>query len=228
MKTNLINLSKFIKYFLLFLIISCSGTKKVQKDEPQKDNKNTNKNIVKDARYNNDPLVSSYDVNKDGNADMWKIYKSVKVNDTETKQVLSRREIDLNFDGNINYYKFYTEKGNIDKEYLDLDLNGVLDCVRYYENNQITKEDYYSQNPMKKDLSIDENVKVYKKALYSNNKITRILVDRTNNGYLDEYLFFKKNELIQIGFDEDEDGKIDTRVRLKEKETKKDEPKNDK
>jgi len=224
---NIFNQKSII--FLLFLTIliltSCTPNKKLEK----KDNtlQNTKEKKIVDNRYKNNSMVSSYDVNKDGKADMWKIYKEIKVSDNETKKVLLRREIDLNFNGKINYYKFYTEKGNIEKEYLDLNLDGVIDLIRFYEKNLIIREEHYTKNPIKKDLTIDIKIKPQKKVLYSNQKLTRIVIDRTGDGYLDQYLFFKKNKLIQIGFDDDNDGKIDTRVRLKSNKTNKDALKNE-
>ncbi len=227
---------KLLKTILLstlitILFISCSTSEEVKKQENNKLIQKTKKKKIKDSRYKNNPLVASYDVNKDGNADMWKIYKEIKTNNDQTKKILSRREIDLNFDGKINYYKFYSDKGNIKKEYIDLDLNGVIDTIRYYEKNLIVKEENFNKNPVNKDLTINTKIKPVKRYLYANQKLSRILIDRSNNGILDEYLFFRKNKLIQIGFDNDDDGKIDTRVRIKKKEPSKktkDNNKNDK
>lgn len=212
-------LLKTISFLVLFAVIfiSCSSNEKIQKKENTKITQNVEKKKIIDNRYKNNPLVASYDVNKDGNADMWKIYQVIKTNNDETKKILSRREIDLNFDGKVNYYKFYSQKGNIKKEYIDLDLNGVIDTIRYYEKNLIIKEENFKKNPLNKDLTINEKIKPYKRYLYKNQKLNRILIDRTNNGVLDSYLFFRKNKLMQIGFDNDDDGKIDTRVRLKPK-----------
>ena len=214
------NFLKFILILVSLLTVACSSSDKTVNNKKTKKTFTNVKKETKDNRYNNDPLVSSYDVNKDSIADMWKIYKNVKSKD-EMKKLLSRREIDLNFDGKVNYYKFYTEKGNINMEYLDLDLDGIVDTVVYYEKNQITKQEQYKKNPINKDLTINKEVPVYKRYLYVNKKLSRVISDREGNGVLDQYLFFKKNKLIQIAFDDDEDGKIDTRVKLKEKKNNK-------
>ncbi len=210
---------KTISFLVLLtaIFVSCSSNKKTQKKQNTKIIQNTKKKKIIDNRYKDNPLVASYDVNKDGNADMWKIYQEIKTNDDQTKKILSRREIDLNFDGKVNYYKFYSQKGNIKKEYIDLDLNGFIDTIRYYEKNLIIKEENFKKNPINKDLTINENIKPYKRYLYKHQKLNRVVIDRTHNGTLDSYLFFRKNKLIQIGFDDDDDGKIDTRVRLKAK-----------
>jgi len=207
---------KLIPFLLLLAMFSCESADKTTKDSNKNNSVSSNRK-TKDKRYKTSPLISSYDVNRDGTADMWKIYKEFKAKDDLVKKILLRREIDLNFDGKINYYKFYTEKGDIDKEYIDLNLDGVVETIVFYERNIIKKQFKYKKNPIKEDLTIDESIPVYKKILYANKKLDRVIVDRTDDGVLDQYLFFKKNKLIQIAFDDDEDGKIDTRVRMKEK-----------
>ena len=202
---------------VVFFTSCSSNEQRVKNNQITQLTHNTHKKKIIDNRYKNNPLVASYDVNKDGNADMWKVYEEIKTNDEETKRILSRREIDLNFDGKINYFKFYSDKGNIKKEYIDTDLDGIIDTIRYYEKNLITRKEIFKKNPIDKKLNINSKIKPYKKYIYTNQKLSRILIDRTGNGDLDEYLFFRKNKLIQIGFDDDNDGKIDTRVRIKEK-----------
>jgi len=209
-----------ITFIILIFTASCTSTKKnskvtTKKNQPLK----AVKIKVIDKRYKNNPMVEAYDVNRDQKADMWKIYREITENDQKIK-VLKRREIDLNFDGKVNYYKFYTSKGNIEKEYIDIDLDGIVDKIRFYKDNSLVREEEYKKNPLNKDFTINKKIPPSKKIIYSNKKISRIIIDRNGNGKLDEYLFFKNNKLIEIGFDEDYDEKIDIRIRPSKKTKK--------
>ena len=53
-------------------------------------------------------LIRRYDLNKDGKADMVKLFKVVGTN-----ELLVRKEFDLNFDGRPDVWRFFDDKGGL-------------------------------------------------------------------------------------------------------------------
>ena len=207
------NITKSFLFIFLFstFIMGCATEKKKEKLV----NSESIRKVSKDSRYKKNKLIEPFDVNQDGEADMWKIYKELTTNDN-IKKVLKRREIDLNFDGKLNYIKFYSDKGNILKEYLDKDLDGVFDSIRFYKDNIIRKIEIYKSNPLEKgNLTLLKDKKPFKTYYYRQGRIKRVTSDLRKSSKEDFFMFYKKNKLEQIGIDYDDDLKIDERIKPK-------------
>ena len=72
--------------------------------------------------------LETVDVNGDGTPD---IYNYLRESDT-TKHLLKRKEIDLNFDGNIDVISHFDEQGVLAREELDSDFDGAFDWLDHY------------------------------------------------------------------------------------------------
>ena len=48
--------------------------------------------------------------------------------------------MDLNHDKKIDVWRFYTDKGTVEKEELDLDFDGKIDETNYFQNGVIRKK----------------------------------------------------------------------------------------
>ncbi len=213
------------KYLLLILLIVFSCTSEIERknDELIAPKYMEKEKKAIDERYNNNPLVDVFDVNKDGIVDMWKVHEEIKEND-QIKKILKRREIDLNFDGKINFIKFYTPKGNIEKEYLDKNLDGVIETIRYYENNLVVKIESYFTNPIDKKFNVIKDSSPFKTFYFNSNGTLKKVTEDTNKDKKDDYfLYFSKGLIDRIGIDEDGDLKVDKWIKkgdIKSKEEK--------
>ena len=206
-----------INLITITLMLTFLGCATEKEQEKLIVNSKTVRKKTKDKRYKKNKLIEPFDVNQDGEADMWKIYKEITVSD-EIRRVFLRREIDLNFDGKLNYIKFYSEKGNIEKEYLDRDLDGIFDDIRFYEKNVVKKIEIYKSNPLEKDnLTLRKKINPFKVYNYRRGTLKRVTLDTRKSPKEDIFLFYKKNKLEQIGIDYDDDLKIDERVKAKAK-----------
>ncbi|MBN2694329.1 hypothetical protein JXR93_06670 [bacterium] len=196
---------------VILVIFSACTTKEVEnKDELIQPKREITQQKTKDFRYKeDDPMVERFDVNQDGVADMWKIYQNI-VDGDQTKKVLIRREIDLTYDNNVNYIKFYTPNGDIEKEYLDKDSDGTIESIRHYESNTVSKIEEFTKNPIKEGLTLNPDIKPFKIYYYNpNGVLKKITKDNTGDGQEDYFLYYISGKLDRIGIDEDGDLKID-------------------
>ncbi len=219
----------YILIFFITLFYSCTTKEVEKKDDFIQSKKVVKHEKTKDLRYKeDDPMVERFDVNQDGITDMWKIYQNITDGD-QTKRVFVRREIDLTFDNNINYIKFYTPQGNIEKEYLDKDSDGLIESIRYYEGNSVVKIEEFTKKPIKEDLTVDSEIKPFKIYYYNpNGTLKKITKDKTGDGQEDYFLYYISGNLDRVGIDEDGDLKIDkwikNRVDLKKEESENSDP----
>lgn len=210
------------KYLLLILltVFSCTGEVERKNDELIAPKYMEKEKKAIDKRYNNNPLVDVFDVNKDGIVDMWKVHEEIKEND-QIKKILKRREIDLNFDGKINFIKFYTPKGNIEKEYLDKNLDGVIETIRHYENNLVVKIENYSTNPIDKEFNVIKDSIPFKTFYFNSNGTLKKVTEDTNKDKKDDFfLYFSKGLIDRIGIDEDGDLKVDKWIKKADTKSK--------
>ena len=77
-------------------------------------------------------MVVTSDLNKDGKPDAWS-YISGKV--------VTRQELDVNFDGKVDSIYVYDENGKVKEEILDTNYDGKMDNWRYYDNGSLTLDE---------------------------------------------------------------------------------------
>ncbi len=211
----------FLSLFLLIFLLGCADSKEVQTTKqslfitPKKKEKTINN------RYQNDPMVLYFDVNKDGCADMWKVYVDIVKNDQKQK-VLIRREIDMNYDGIPDYIKFYSEKGQIKREFLDQNFDQIFDTIRTYENNKVVRIEHFKKEPLNKDL-ITRNLEVMPFKVHyftTSGMLKKITEDRNSDGKEDYFFYYLNGKLDRIGIDDDGDLKIDRWIKHPEESKK--------
>ena len=78
--------------------------------------------------------------------------------------VLTCKEVDLNFDGKKDIWVYYENSGNITNEEFDLDFDGKIDLWIYRQNNKIVRQEL--------DTNFDGKPDIWK--FYENEKLTRI------------------------------------------------------
>jgi hypothetical protein len=158
-----------------------------------------------------DKAVKSFDMNKDGNPDLWKIYRRVKDASGKVLEVLERTELDINYDGKIDIWRFYSEQGELVREEMDLDFDGKIDVVVAYEGGKALRKEY-SQG-------FDEAVKTWKH--YEDGRLVRIeRITKPDGKRPDTFELYYDGKIAAVGYDKDGDGKPDVWQKLKEGEEK--------
>lgn len=148
-----------------------------------------------------DFVVKKYDINRDKVPDMLSVYKKVKNKETGKKELqLYVKQMDLNHDGKIDVYRFFNEKGMIDKEELDLDFDGQIDAVDHYLNGIVRKRALAMKFSEESTI-----VKFYDE----HRKLIRLEEDQNQNGKVDYWEFYDAGILNRIEKDTDGDGKSD-------------------
>lgn len=146
-------------------------------------------------------VVKKFDINRDKVPDMLTVYKKVENKETgEEELLLFVKQMDLNHDGKIDVYRFFNEKGMIDKEELDLDYDAKIDVVDYYLNGVVRRRELamrFSETP------------TITKYYDENRQLIRLEEDQSQNGKVDYWEFYDAGILNRIEKDTDGDGKSD-------------------
>ena len=143
----------------------------------------------------------TFDINDDEKPDVWRQY----IIEGKVKRLASK-SFDLNFDGKIDFKRFYTKGGQVIRDELDMDFDGTYDRTVYYKNNIIDRKEVSLQG--------DEKPEVFK--YYKNGQLNYVEGDRDGNGIKDYFQYYKNGQLIRRGFDSDSDGQPDRWVRLED------------
>lgn len=154
-----------------------------------------------------------YDMNHDGNVDMWKYYLiKQKFDDATPEYTLIRKELDLNFDSRIDRIMYYDAKETLSYEEIDTDFDGYVDRISYYDNALIVKTELYSKQCglIEIDAPTDEKVFPISTRHYRKGVFTREETDTKCKGKLETVTIFnEKGEVSQVGHDYTGDGIID-------------------
>lgn len=156
-------------------------------------------------------ILETFDVNLDGNADIWSYLQPVDVDDqivtdrnvlelgTWTDLRLIRKELDVNFDGRVDTVREYGARGRLVRELLDRDFDGRLDHINHFDGTRIGRRTQDANGD-----GNDNEVRVYRAG-----QLFRIERDTTGNGDVDEWSYYVDGELDRIGRDLNADGIID-------------------
>lgn len=143
-------------------------------------------------------LVVEVDLDGDERVDIYNYYRPLD----DDGRLLLRKEIDLNRDGSIDLWTHYAENGNIEKEEMDSDFDGVVDWVDHYQGGKRVMSEIDTQNSGRFDLF----------KYYEGGKIHRKERDTTGDGVVDLWEYFDQNgTVIKVGRDIDNDGQMDVR-----------------
>ncbi|MFB6263937.1 MAG: hypothetical protein ABEL76_09995 [Bradymonadaceae bacterium] len=152
------------------------------------------------ARYDNltreGKKVETFDLDKDGQADQWRL--------SEGRRVV-RLERDMNFDGRVDVWQ-YKKGGNLVEEEMDLDLDGRIDLVVFYENGKLNK----------KKISLDFRQGFSIAKFYSEDgTLLRVERDKDGDGKPDLFEYYDdEGNRERVGWDDNGDGVPDSFDRL--------------
>ena len=158
--------------------------------------------------------ILRFDVNRDKRPDIWKYYKKEQGEDNKDIEVLVRKEIDLNADGQVDVIRFYDASGIVTHEKLDMDFDHRFDVVNYYKDGVLVRKEL--------DLNFDMRPDLFK--FYKKNKLLRLESDKDWDGIIDYWEYYEGDKLDRVGYDIDGDGKVD---RMERRATTEDEDEED-
>ena len=132
------------------------------------------------------------------------IKKYYTINDKGEK-ILVRKELDLNGDGKIDYVYYYDNKKptdeRVEKIVVDNDFDGKFDETRYYNPDN-------GQLIRKElDLNFDGRPEIIKR--YYNGQLVKKEVDPNFDGVMDYWEYYQDGKLVRVEVDTDGDGKPD-------------------
>lgn len=147
--------------------------------------------------------VVSYDLNRDGKPDVWRLYKAEKAGDT-TADVLTCRQVDLDHDGRKDMVIAFARNGQPLYEKIDFDWDGKFDVSAIYD----PKTGKYAE--VERDTNFDGKYDL--KELYdAAGALESVRRDRDGNGEPDMWEQYEGGLLVAILYDDDNDTKVDRR-----------------
>ncbi len=130
-----------------------------------------------------------------GKSDLWKY----AVKDAAGKEVLLRKEKDLNGDGKIDTWEKYAPDGSLVRAVYDLDFDGKPDVTLFFEKDQLVKKELA--------LGFDGVPRTWN--YYEKGKLVRKERDTNGDGRVDSWEYWENGEIDRIGIDLDGDGQVD-------------------
>jgi len=140
-------------------------------------------------------VVTELDLDRDGKPDLWKTTRK----GDDGKEILVRKERDLNGDGKVDAAEEYGPDGVAVREVFDQDFDGKPDVVIVYEKGQIVR----------KELSFGFDGKPRAWNYYEKGKLTRRERDLNGDGKVDYWEYWDGNEIDRVAVDLDGDGTVD-------------------
>jgi hypothetical protein len=152
--------------------------------------------------------VEKYDLNGDERADLFKTYvlRGPKDQPEKRTQLLARQDLDLDFDGDVDFRRHFNESGAVVREEMDLDFDGNFDAVDYYDSGALYRRDMA--------LNFEGKASIVK--YYAQSKLVRKERDTNGDAKLDVFEFYQDNKIVRIGVDKDGDEKPDVYTEIEE------------
>ena len=185
-----------VPLFAAALLAACGGNKSVQPDA--KGSAQTGAPDVHVAKQGDEKVVQ-YDLNRDGKPDVWEYLVTVKNAEGRPVDRVTRKEMDLNFDGRVDAVYWYDDQGEKVREQLDLDFDGKVDETLFFEKGQIVRKE--------RDLNGDGKVDTW--LFYERGQLVRKERDTKGTGRVDYWEFWENGQIDRIGEDLDGDGNVD-------------------
>ncbi len=140
-------------------------------------------------------IVSEYDIDRDGRPDVWKY----SLKGPDGKEILLRKEKDLNGDGRIDTWELYAPDGSLSRLVYDLDFDGKPDVTLFFEKDQLVRKEYAP--------GFDGKTRTW--AYYEKGKLVRKERDTNGDGKVDYWEYWENGQIDRIGVDVDGDGQVD-------------------
>ena len=189
---------RIVSILLFILFLSCSGSQKEgAKPPPLKSEEKGEEDFRAQCEVKGDRIEKSYDLNRD---------KAIDVREVYNGKTLICREVDLNFDGKMDLFRYYDERGVPRQEEIDLDKDGRLDIVTYFdERGKIIRQEF--------DTNYDNKADVWR--YFKGDKVERIARDIDYNGKPDIWTICKDGKPVKEMLDIDGDGKPEQERKMK-------------
>jgi hypothetical protein len=142
-----------------------------------------------------DESVTAYALAHPGKPDAW----AFTVQDAAGKEVLVRKEKDLNGDGKIDVWELYAPDGSLSRAAYDLDFDGKPDVTLFYEKGQLVRKETA--------FGFDGVGRAW--SYYEKGKLVRKERDTDGDGKVDTWEYWSDGEVERIGVDTDGDGQVD-------------------
>lgn len=150
-------------------------------------------------------LKESFDVHGDGSYDSWSysipldadgaIISPEELAEYRPREISRkrqvRREIDVNGDGHIDLVRYYDENGNMSKDEVDSNFNGQTDRKIYYRDGIV----------IRREIDADQDGVFEEVRQYIKGEIFRVERDTNGDGQPDLWMFFKDGKLERAGVD---------------------------
>ncbi len=190
------------------LVAACHGDKKAATPVGNTD-KNADPSIAKvDPTLcdTNGKNVQTYDLNKDGKPDVWRLYRTDDEGGTKV-EYMTCKQVDFDHDGRKDWVVAYNAKGNSLYEKADFDYDGKWDMSAVFDvKTGIVAE-------VERDTDFDGKFDV--KEIYdSAGALSSVRRDRNGDGNPDVWEQYKDGILLAILYDDDFDGKVDRREEI--------------
>lgn len=148
-------------------------------------------------------VLQEIDLNADGRYETLNYFRVRR----DAPRLLVRKEIDLNRDGRVDVISYFTTEGQLEKEEMDSDYDGMFDWVDHYQDGARVMSEW--------DSDFDGKPNVYKYYVRTESGETRLdrkERDSDGDGKIDVWERFNENgDMIRMGRDTDGDGVIDVR-----------------
>lgn len=190
---------------IALLLVGCAAQNKDAEDEPAPDPPKEDPQAALGVGSKAKPLfvdeqrcnsrgqrLEQVDVNRDGRSDLVAFFD-------RTSGKLSCRQADLNFDGRIDAYFHYDDRGELEREQFDLDFDGRLDIGRVYERGELVLDE--------QDLDRDGYVDAWRR--YQKGRLLRLETDRDRDGEADMFTYYVAGRIDRVGYDVNGDGRPD-------------------
>lgn len=149
-------------------------------------------------KQSGDETVTEFDLNRDKKPDVWTYtVKAIGADGKEYERV-SRKDLDINWDGKVDIARQYDEKEQISREALDLDFDGKVDEVIFYEKGIVVRKERYLSS---------ERPSLW--LFYEKGQLVRKERDTNGDGKVDYWEYWENNQVDRIGEDLDGDGNVD-------------------
>lgn len=140
-------------------------------------------------------VLSEYDLNRDGRADVWKFARK----EADGKETILRKEKDLNGDARVDTWEGYAPDGSVTKLVYDLDFDARPDVTLTFEKDQLVSKEYA--------LGFDGATRSW--SFFEKGKLVRKERDTNSDGKVDYWEYWESGEIDRIGQDVDGDGQVD-------------------
>lgn len=180
--------------------LACSTTKDAKKGDGSSEGGGSEKlsENIRQKQSGNEK-VTEFDLNGDKKPDVWTYTAPGKSPDGKDIEKLTRKELDINWDGRVDIARNYDEREQVEREALDLDFDGKVDQVNYYEKSIIVRKE--------RDLSSAGRPSLW--LFYEKGKLVRKERDTNGDGKVDYWEYWEGEQVDRVGEDLDGDGNVD-------------------